>query len=157
MTKLYCSYRIPLAFDRCVNAGCIRVFCADVAQLAEQTICNRQVKGSSPFVGFKKHLPYLGSVSRAAKGADCKSAAVSLRRFESYLAHIERFACVAQMAEHFLGKKEVMGSNPIAGSGRSGSRTLTDVLRQSRIAREAAYRSASKGTLLRRHILNGKV
>ena len=26
---------------------------ADVAQLAEQLICNQQVNGSSPFIGFK--------------------------------------------------------------------------------------------------------
>ena len=26
--------------------------CADVAQLAEQLICNQQVNGSSPFIGF---------------------------------------------------------------------------------------------------------
>jgi hypothetical protein len=37
-----------------------------------------------------------GRVSRAAKGADCKSAGLRLRRFESYLSHhlenIEQFA-----------------------------------------------------------------
>ena len=27
--------------------------CADVAQLAEQLICNQQVIGSSPIIGFK--------------------------------------------------------------------------------------------------------
>ena len=27
-------------------------FCADVAQLAEQLICNQQVIGSSPIIGF---------------------------------------------------------------------------------------------------------
>ena len=27
---------------------------ADVAQLAEQLICNQQVNGSSPFIGFKE-------------------------------------------------------------------------------------------------------
>jgi hypothetical protein len=31
--------------------------------------------------------PRSGGVSRAAKGADCKSAALWLRRFESYLPH----------------------------------------------------------------------
>ena len=64
-------------------------------------------------------------MSRVAKGADCKSAGVSLRRFESYLAHrkrqsysrvtADRFAHVAQAAEHILGKNEVMGSSPIVG------------------------------------------
>ena len=65
-------------------------------------------------------------MSRAAKGADCKSAGDSLRRFESFLAHsvrlsqetvlsVRKFAHVAQAAEHILGKNEVMGSSPIVG------------------------------------------
>ena len=37
--------------------------CADVAQLAEQLICNQQVIGSSPIIGF---LKWMGS--RVAKG-----------------------------------------------------------------------------------------
>ena len=32
----------------------LRNSCADVAQLAEQLICNQQVNGSSPFIGFKE-------------------------------------------------------------------------------------------------------
>ena len=81
--------------------------------------------GSSPFVGSVPRLKkfYPGSVSRAAKGADCKSAGDSLRRFESYLAHLLKQyyafnilpAHVAQSAEHILGKNEVMGSSPIVG------------------------------------------
>ena len=35
--------------------------CADVAQLAEQLICNQQVNGSSPFIGF--HVRTCSSVS----------------------------------------------------------------------------------------------
>ena len=31
---------------------CIISYCADVAQLAEQLICNQQVIGSSPIIGF---------------------------------------------------------------------------------------------------------
>ena len=36
------------------NTGSIPVgvICADVAQLAEQLICNQQVIGSSPIIGF---------------------------------------------------------------------------------------------------------
>ena len=40
---------------------------ADVAQLAEQLICNQQVTGSSPVVGFYGRIP------EWPKGADCKS------------------------------------------------------------------------------------
>ncbi len=56
-----------------------------------------------------------GSMSRAAKGADCKSAGISLRRFESCSAHC--FAHIAQLVEHTLGKGEVIGSIPIVGFG----------------------------------------
>ena len=43
---------------------------ADVAQLAEQLICNQQVIGSSPIIGFK--ILY-GGIPEWPKGADCKS------------------------------------------------------------------------------------
>ena len=39
---------------------------ADVAQLAEQLICNQQVIGSSPIIGFEKII-FWGN-SRVAKG-----------------------------------------------------------------------------------------
>ena len=41
---------------------------ADVAQLAEQLICNQQVIGSSPIIGF-----FNGQIPEWPKGADCKS------------------------------------------------------------------------------------
>jgi hypothetical protein len=53
---------------------------ADVAQLAERLTCNQQVAGSTPAVGF-------GEVPEWPKGADCKSAGVCLRRFESSPLH----------------------------------------------------------------------
>ena len=75
--------------------------------------------GSSPIVGLPpRYLTrLLGSVSRAAKGADCKSAGGSLRRFESCPAHSANLfdAHIAQLVEHALGKGEVMGSSPIVG------------------------------------------
>ena len=42
---------------------------ADVAQLAEQLICNQQVIGSSPIIGF-----IYGWFPEWPKGTDCKSA-----------------------------------------------------------------------------------
>ena len=44
--------------------------CADVAQLAEQLICNQQVIGSSPIIGFIQfHIDFvLWADSRVAKG-----------------------------------------------------------------------------------------
>ena len=35
-----------------IEQQCISDICADVAQLAEQLICNQQVIGSSPIIGF---------------------------------------------------------------------------------------------------------
>ena len=47
------------------------LICADVAQLAEQLICNQQVIGSSPIIGSEGWFP------ERPKGTDCKSAADS--------------------------------------------------------------------------------
>ena len=51
---------------------------ADVAQLAEQLICNQQVNGSSPFIGLLWLLKVIikyGWIPEWPKGTDCKSAA----------------------------------------------------------------------------------
>ena len=47
---------------------------ADVAQLAEQLICNQQVIGSSPIIGLdmKMSIKY-GQIPEWPKGTDCKS------------------------------------------------------------------------------------
>ena len=45
----------------------IDTYYADVAQLAEQLICNQQVIGSSPIIGYHGWIP------EWPKGADCKS------------------------------------------------------------------------------------
>ena len=74
------------------------------------------------------------------KAADCKSADVSLRRFESFFAHricecssvgrasafqaegrgfesrLPLTAYIAQAVEHFLGKEEVTSSSLVVGS-----------------------------------------
>ena len=60
---------------------------ADVAQLAEQLICNQQVVGSTPTVGFRGGLSTdmkmgycvlieYGRIPEWPKGTDCKSAAI---------------------------------------------------------------------------------
>ena len=41
---------------------------ADVAQLAEQLICNQQVIGSSPIIGLLSYNNLIWVVSRVAKG-----------------------------------------------------------------------------------------
>ena len=55
---------------------CNRIF-ADMAQLAEQLICNQQVIGSSPIIGFIQFNIelYYGQIPEWPKGTDCKSAA----------------------------------------------------------------------------------
>ena len=49
------------------NTGSIPVgvICADVAQLAEQLICNQQVIGSSPIIGFVLYFGPLAQLVRA--------------------------------------------------------------------------------------------
>ena len=66
--------------DRSATHACV----ADVAQTAERLTCNQQVAGSTPAVGSR---PRRGEVPKRPKGADCKSAGVSLRRFESSPLH----------------------------------------------------------------------
>ena len=46
-----------------------------MAQLAEQLICNQQVIGSSPIIGFIQFNIelYYGQIPEWPKGADCKS------------------------------------------------------------------------------------
>ena len=47
-----------------------------MAQLAEQLICNQQVIGSSPIIGFTiKYINCYGQIPEWPKGTDCKSAA----------------------------------------------------------------------------------
>jgi hypothetical protein len=78
--------------------------------LVEQLICNQQVAGSNP-VTSSMHEKYnsnakIGlfflffSITLYWRGSGCKM----------------RIAHVAQSVEHFLGKGEVIGSSPIAGS-----------------------------------------
>ena len=60
-----------------IPVGVISVIAyADVAQLAEQLICNQQVIGSSPIIGFYT-ISYCiyGQIPEWPKGTDCKSAA----------------------------------------------------------------------------------
>ena len=60
-----------------------------------------------------------GQLPEWPNGADCNSAGVSLRWFESITAHVTSRLC-SSVVEHFLGKEEVPGSNPGIGS-RYGS------------------------------------
>jgi len=60
---------------------------AGLAQLVEQLICNQQVAGSSPITSSISFLVFWGQVPEWLKGADCKSAGLCLRRFESFPVH----------------------------------------------------------------------
>ena len=68
--------------------------------MVEQLICNQQAGGSSPFASSNydmlrlkmlKSIFILGEVAEWSKAADCKSAGVSLRRFESCPPHSFKF------------------------------------------------------------------
>ena len=91
-----------------------------MAQLAEQLICNQQVIGSSPIIGFIQFNIelYYGQIPEWPKGTDCKSAAtcfdgsnpslpITLYRVTKYYRGMERLE--ARRAHN----PEVIGSNPI--------------------------------------------
>ena len=69
----------------------IRYNFADVAQLAEQLICNQQVIGSSPIIGFMDGFPSGQSYSRY-------------------------FAQIAQLVEQRTENPRVTGSIPVLGT-----------------------------------------
>ncbi len=132
-----------------------RVCQAGVAQRVEQLICNQPVGGSNPFassnpawaaVCFWAHGKPVaagrrGEIPERSKGADCKSAAVVLRRFESSSPHHHRDGAVggrrlrrgsggsrsltpagrgwrgsSSGVEHQPSKLRVAGSNPVSRS-----------------------------------------
>ena len=80
---------------------------AGVAQLVEQLICNQQVIGSNPIASSKVSENYF------YVKLSCQFLFFYL--FWRY-AKEEVNAHVAQLVEHFLGKEEVTGSNPVVGS-----------------------------------------
>jgi hypothetical protein len=103
------------------------VLCASVAQLVERLICNQRVGGSNPFAGFGSGMspmetlfvrlgrwasePLYGQVPKWPNGAGCKPAAVTLRRFESFPAHL---CGNSSVVEHRPSKPLVAGSNPVS-------------------------------------------
>jgi hypothetical protein len=56
------------------------------SSVVEQLTCNQQVRGSNPFAS-STISGGVGEVAEWTKAADCKSAGVSLRRFESFPPH----------------------------------------------------------------------
>ncbi len=56
-----------------------------------------------------------GQVPKWTNGAGCKPAAVTLRRFESFPAHLK--AGIAQLVEHRPSKPFVAGSSPVSRFG----------------------------------------
>ena len=112
-----------------------------------------QFPSSAPVAGWQVRLlknsltfepvtVLIGQLAKWPKAADCKSAGVPLRRFESFTAHWpemaakkfppgmagERQALIAQLVERALGKGKVMGSNPIEGSLRRNTRNCPGYL-----------------------------
>ena len=107
---------------------------AGVAQAAEQLPCKQQVVGSTPSASsgvLRFSVVFSGGVPERPKGADCKSAANRLRRFESSPLHptvpsLRRVAAtmkspagVAQLVELQPSKLDVAGSSPVARSKMS--------------------------------------
>ena len=58
---------------------------ADVAQLAEQLICNQQVIGSSPIIGFVPERDSIWTFSSAGRASALQAEG---HRFEPYRSHL---------------------------------------------------------------------
>ena len=74
----------------------------------------RRLTRGGLFIGPSSVERRRGGVPEWLKGADCKSAGVSLRRFESFPHHFVGRAGVAQLVEHQPSKLRVAGSSPVA-------------------------------------------
>ena len=62
---------------------------ASIAQLVEQRFCKPSVVGSTPATGSEIDLLIeFGEIPKRPTGADCNSADLCLRRFESYSPHL---------------------------------------------------------------------
>ena len=85
-----------------------------MAQLAEQLICNQQVEGSSPPIGFFG-LCQMGGFPSGQRGQTVNLLATpSVVRIHHHpLA--EGHADVAQLAEQLICNQQVIGSSPIIG------------------------------------------
>ena len=84
---------------------------ADVAQLAEQLICNQQVNGSSPFIGFLK-ISYFhyGWIPEWPKGTDCKSVGTAFEGSNPSLPSIIRLFLIIK--NKYCRGVEQSGSSP---------------------------------------------
>ena len=82
-----------------------------MAQLAEQLICNQQVNGSSPFIGFNGQIP------EWPKGTDCKSAGTAFEGSNPSLPitfiMLNIIAGWSSLEARRAHNPEVIGSNPI--------------------------------------------
>ena len=93
--------------------------CADVAQLAEQLICNQQVIGSSPIIGFASERHSNNLISRG--GAVWKLVGLITRRsqVQILLPQFTRVnvsnAQIAQLVEQRTENPRVAGSIPALG------------------------------------------
>ena len=91
---------------------------AGVAQLVERKPSKLDVAGSSPVSRFRTRRAYC---RRSSSGWTC-SGWIGVMSLASALVLMlvqdDAIARVAQLAEHTLGKGEVIGSIPIASSGR---------------------------------------
>ena len=77
-----------------------------MAQLAEQLICNQQVIGSSPIIGFKAH--WLSWLERRPVTAEVKGSSPLW-----VVSFIGIYGVLAQLGEHLPYKQGVTGSSPV--------------------------------------------
>ena len=82
-----------------------------MAQLAEQLICNQQVIGSSPIVGFMDGFP-------SGQRGQTVNLLAPPSKVRILLHPLANMACadVAQLAEQLICNQQVVGSTPTVGS-----------------------------------------
>ena len=99
-----------------------------MAQLAEQLICNQQVIGSSPIIGFIAFSNMNGGIPEWPKGTDCKSAGTAFGGSNppspTYQTHQDGYtspddiiiAGQSSLEARRAHNPEVAGSNPVPAS-----------------------------------------
>jgi hypothetical protein len=122
----------------------------------EHLICNQAVVGSIPIASFTSTTTHArrasGEVPEWPKGADCKSAGVSLRRFESSPLHRDALAGIAQLARASAFQAEGRGFEsrfPLWGRLPTSAHLLRRALHL-RTSRQPAGVSVSEEMVARR-------
>ena len=114
------------------------------SSVVEQLTCNQQVGGSNPFASsIADGRQCSGEVAEWTKAADCKSAGVSLRRFESFPPH-HRFKLTDKGYAISQGLTRIFTNNFFV-SICVDSWLNTEVAGVAQLARASAFQAEGRG------------